>query len=49
MTKAVLVDDDPKNITILKTLLQQLPSNIEVIGEANNAEEAARLIPQARS
>jgi len=46
MTKAVLVDDDPKNITILKTLLQQLPSNIEVIGEANNAEEAARLIPQ---
>jgi len=46
MTKAVLVDDDPKNITILKTLLQQLHSNIEVIGEANNAEEAARLIPQ---
>jgi two-component system LytT family response regulator len=46
MTKAVLVDDDPKNIIILKTLLQELPSNIEVIGEANNAEEAARLIPQ---
>jgi len=46
MTKAVLVDDDPKNITILKTLLQEVPSNIDVIGEANNAEEAARLIPQ---
>jgi len=46
MSKAVLVDDDPKNITILKTLLQQLHTNIEVVGEANNAEEAARLIPQ---
>ena len=46
MNKAVLVDDDPKNITILKTLFQQLNSTIEVVGEANNAAEAARLIPQ---
>ena len=45
MTKVVLVDDDPKNIIILRTLLQQVHSNIEVIGEANNAEEAAKLIP----
>jgi len=45
MIKAVLVDDDPKNITILKTLLQELHLNIEVTGEANNAEEAGRLIP----
>jgi two-component system LytT family response regulator len=46
MIKAVLVDDDPKNITILKTLLKEIKSGIEVTGEANNAEEAIRLIPQ---
>ena len=46
MIKSVLVDDDPKNITILKTLLQELHLNIEVIGEANNAEEAVQLIPR---
>ena len=45
MIKAVLVDDDPKNITILKTLLEELKSGIEVAGEANNVEEAVRLIP----
>jgi two-component system LytT family response regulator len=46
MIKAVLVDDDPKNITILKTLLEELKSDIEVAGEANNVDEAVRLIPQ---
>ena len=46
MNKVVLVDDDQKNIIILKTLLRQLNSTIEVVGEANNAAEAARLIPQ---
>jgi two-component system LytT family response regulator len=45
MIKAVLVDDDPKNITILKTLLQELPLDIEVVGEAVNVEEASKLIP----
>jgi len=45
MIKAVLVDDDPKNITILKTLLQELPLKIEVAGEAGNVEEASKLIP----
>ena len=45
MIKAVLVDDDPKNITILKTLLQELPLDVKVIGEAGNVEEASKLIP----
>ena len=45
MIKAVLVDDDPKNIAILKTLLQELQLNVEVVGEANNAEEGMQLIP----
>jgi len=46
MIKTILVDDDEKNITILRTLLQQLPSNIEVAGEAGNAEDAFKMIPQ---
>ena len=46
MIKSVLVDDDPRNITILKTLLRELKLGIEVAGEANNVEEAVRLIPR---
>ena len=44
MIKAVLVDDDEKNITILRALLQELDSEIEVTGEAGNAEDAGKLI-----
>ena len=46
MIKTMLVDDDEKNITILRTLLEQLHSTIEVTGEAGNVEEAFKLIPQ---
>jgi hypothetical protein len=43
MTKAVRLMTTQKYYHSEK--LQQLHTNIEVIGEANNAEEAARLIP----
>lgn len=46
MIKAMIVDDDEKNITILKALLQQFHSTVEVTGEANNVEQAFKLIPQ---
>jgi len=48
MIKTVLVDDDQKNITILKTLLQKINVDIEVIGEAANVEQAAKLIPAVK-
>ena len=46
MIKAVLIDDDQINNTILRTLLKELHLNIEVIGEASNVKEAATLIPR---
>lgn len=45
MIKAVLVDDDQKNITVLKALLQKVDHEIQIIGEAANVEQAANLIP----
>jgi two-component system LytT family response regulator len=45
MIKAVLVDDDQKNITVLRALLQRLETEIEIIGEAGDVEQAASLIP----
>lgn len=45
MIRTVLVDDDKKNITILKALLKELPTEIEIVGEAGSAEEASKLIP----
>lgn len=46
MISTVIVDDDPKNIAILKTLLQKLDMNLEITGEACDVQEAARVIPQ---
>lgn len=45
MIRSILVDDDTKNITVLKALLKELYTEIEVVGEAGSAEEAAKLIP----
>jgi len=47
MIRTVLVDDDKKNITILKSLLAELHANIQIAGEAGNVEEAATIIPAA--
>jgi len=46
MIKTVLIDDDKKNNAILKSLLQELHLNIDVIGEASNLKVAAKLLPQ---
>ena len=45
MIRTVLVDDDKKNIAILKSLLSELPADIQIVGEAANVEEAATVIP----
>ena len=45
MIRTVLVDDDKKNISILKSLLSELPADIQIVGEAANVEEAATVIP----
>ena len=48
MIKTVLIDDDKKNISILKSLFEQLNSRIDVAGEAGSAAEAGILIPQLK-
>jgi two-component system, LytTR family, response regulator len=38
--RALLVDDEPKNVRILKTLLQNYCPQVNIIGEAGDAEAA---------
>jgi two-component system, LytTR family, response regulator len=44
MITSVIIDDDVKNISILRALLEEFCPQIIVIGEATNIEEAASLI-----
>lgn len=46
MLKALIVDDEPKNIRILKKLLEQFCPQVEVCGEANSSAKATLLIKQ---
>jgi two-component system LytT family response regulator len=42
--KVIIIDDEPNNIETLKLLLHHIGRDIEVIGEANSAEEGLELI-----
>lgn len=42
--KTILVDDEPKNLRILKQLLQTYCPNLDIIGEAQNIQAAKELI-----
>lgn len=42
--KTILVDDEPKNLRILKQLLQTYCSHLNLVGEAQNIQEAKELI-----
>jgi two-component system LytT family response regulator len=44
MYKTVIVDDEPKNMRILKKLLQDYCPQINVIGEAGDVNEAFKII-----
>jgi two-component system, LytTR family, response regulator len=37
---AIIVDDEPKNIRILRTLLEEYCPDVEIVGEATSAESA---------
>ena len=43
--RTIIIEDEKKNITHLKGLLKSLPQ-VELVGEATNAAEAARLITE---
>ena len=44
MIDAIIVDDEPKNVKILKALLSEYCPEVRVVGEASSAEEAANVI-----
>ncbi len=44
MIKSIIIDDEAKSISTLKTLLEQCHTPVQVIGEAQNAKDAYNLI-----
>jgi two-component system LytT family response regulator len=48
MLRTVIVDDEVKNVKILKALLRDYCPQIEVIGEAGNVEDAYTLIIKSK-
>ena len=48
MITTLIVDDDVKNIKVLKALLEEFCPQVTIVGEANNAKEAIQLIHQKK-
>src|SRR5690349_9427122 len=48
MIRTLIVDDEPKNIRILRGLLQSYCSQIQIIGEADGFHKALELVTSAR-
>jgi two-component system, LytTR family, response regulator len=47
MLQAILIDDEPRNNRILKKMLEQFCSRVQVLGEATGAAEAQALLRTA--
>lgn len=48
MIDAIIVDDEPGNIRVLKKMLEEYCWDVNITGEASNAEEAFRIIQRAQ-
>jgi len=48
MIDAIIVDDEPKNVKILKALLNEYCPEVRVVGEASSADEAANIINEKK-
>ncbi len=48
MFKTVIVDDEPKNLRILKKLLQDYCPQIQIVGEAGDVKQAAEIIRELK-
>jgi two-component system LytT family response regulator len=48
MITALIVDDDIKNIKVLKALVEEFCPQVIIVGEANNARDAIQLIHQKK-
>lgn len=45
---AILVDDEPKALAILKNKIERFCSNVTIVGETQNPEEALKLIAEKK-
>src|SRR5689334_1194007 len=48
MIEAIIVDDEPKNVKILKALLNEYCPEVKIIGEASSADEAETVINERK-
>ncbi|WP_315824107.1 hypothetical protein [Paraflavitalea speifideaquila] len=46
MIRAILIDDEPKNNRILKLMLEEFCPQVQILGQADNAEEGVKLIQE---
>jgi len=48
MKRAVIVDDEPKSIEVLKTLVSEFMEGLEIVGTANDIESAIEVIEKTK-
>jgi two-component system LytT family response regulator len=48
MINAIIVDDEPKNVSILRSLLAEFCKNVNVVADASSAEEAFTAIEKVK-
>jgi len=48
MINAVIIDDEPKNVRVLKNMLNEFCPEVSLLGEANNSNEGKELIQRKR-
>jgi two-component system LytT family response regulator len=48
MINAVIIDDEPKNVRVLKNMLTEFCPDVSLLGEANNSNEGKELIQQKK-
>jgi len=46
MKRAVIVDDEPKSVEVLKTLVESFIEGLEIVGTANDIETAIKVIEE---
>jgi len=48
MINAVIIDDEPKNVRVLKNMLEEFCPEVSLLGEANNSVEGKELIERKK-
>ena len=48
MINAVIIDDEPKNVRVLKNMLNEFCPEVSLLGEANDSNEGKELIQQKK-